>query len=353
MRPSNILVTGGAGFIGGAFVRKALEGGFRVVNLDAMTYAGSERTVAELNQSDDHIFIHGAIEDREMVLDVLNRHRPQAVVNFAAETHVDRSIDGPAAFVRTNLLGTHGLLEAAYDYFGRLNKRMRDRFRFVHVSTDEVYGSIPKGKVREDSPYAPNSPYAATKAGADHLVRAYHTTYGLPTMVTNCTNNYGPRQFPEKLIPVVIHKCLAGEEIPIYGDGTQVRDWLHVDDHCDALGRVLVDGRPGQTYHVGADCERDNVTLVKAICRLMDRRRPRGKGESHAELIEHVTDRPGHDARYALDSRKIRRELKWRPEIILKEGLAHTVDWYLENPDWWAEDGFGLIGGARGALRAG
>ncbi len=336
MRPSTILVTGGAGFIGGAFVRRALAGGVRVVNLDALTYAGSARTLAELEDDDGHVFVRGAIEDGELVLDLLNRHHPYAIVNFAAETHVDRSIEGPGAFVQTNLVGAYQMLEASLDYYRRLNRAMADRFRFIHVSTDEVYGSIAAGAAAENDPYAPSSPYAATKAGADHLARAYQVTFGLPTIVTNCTNNYGPRQYPEKLIPVIIKKCLAGEAIPIYGDGSNVRDWLYVDDHCEALGRVLADGRPGETYHIGGDCERDNMEVTRTICGLLDERRPRQGGGSHADLIELVEDRPGHDGRYALDTAKIRRELAWRPEVDFETGLAHTIDWYLAHPDWWS-----------------
>lgn len=336
MRPSTILVTGGAGFIGGAFVRRALAGGIRVVNLDALTYAGSARSLAELENDDAHLFVRGAIEDGELVLDLLNRHHPYAIVNFAAETHVDRSIEGPGAFVQTNVVGAYRMLEASLDYYRRLNRAMRDKFRFVHVSTDEVYGSIAAGAAAENDAYAPSSPYAATKAGADHLARAYHVTFGLPTIVTNCTNNYGPRQYPEKLIPVIVNKCLAGEAIPIYGDGSNVRDWLHVDDHCEALGRVLADGTPGEAYHIGADCERDNMDVARTICGLMDARRPREDGGSYAELIELVDDRPGHDVRYALDTAKIRRALGWRPEVDFKTGLAHTVDWYLAHPDWWS-----------------
>lgn len=335
LRPSTILVTGGAGFIGGAFVRRALAGGLDVVNLDALTYASSQSGLAELAGEQGHHFVKGAIEDAGLVRELLNRYRPYAIVNFAAETHVDRSIDGPGAFVRTNVVGTYELLEAAADYYRRLNRTMRERFRFLHVSTDEVYGSIAEGRVAEGGVYAPSSPYAATKAGADHLVGAYHATFGLPTIVTNCTNNYGPRQYPEKLIPVVIAKCLAGEPIPIYGDGSQVRDWLYVDDHCEALGRVLADGRPGETYHVGGNCERDNLTVVRGICALLDKLRPWPGRTKYAELIEHVADRPGHDARYALDSGKIRRELGWRPEIRFEDGLADTVEWTLAHPDWW------------------
>lgn len=329
------IVTGGAGFIGGNFVLEAVRRGVRVVNLDALTYAGNLDTLASIADAEHHVFVHGDIGDGECVERLLREYQPDAIVNFAAESHVDRSIDGPAEFVRTNVVGTLNLLEKARDYWRGLDAARRDTFRFLHVSTDEVYGSLgPTGKFTEQTPYAPNSPYSASKAASDHLVRAFHHTYGLPTLTTNCSNNYGPFQFPEKLIPLMIAKGLAGEPLPVYGDGLNVRDWLYVGDHCAAIRRVLEAGRVGETYNIGGDAERANIEVVRAICRLLDERRPLPDGIARESLITFVNDRPGHDRRYAIDASKIKRELGWQPTVTFEEGIALTVDWYLDNQAW-------------------
>jgi len=329
------LVTGGAGFIGGNFVLDAVWSGVRVVNLDALTYAGNLDTLASLERHPGHVFVKGDIGDGALVASLLREHRPDAVINLAAESHVDRSIDGPAAFVQTNVVGTLALLEATRDYWRALDAPTRDAFRFLHVSTDEVYGTLGEtGKFTEQTPYAPNSPYSASKAASDHLVRAFHHTYGLPVLTTNCSNNYGPYQFPEKLIPLVIAKALAGEPLPVYGDGLNVRDWLYVGDHCSAIRRVLEAGRVGETYNVGGDAERTNIAVVKAICALLDARRPLADGRARESLITYVTDRPGHDRRYAIDSSKLQRELGWAPTVTFEQGLARTIDWYLDNQPW-------------------
>ena len=329
------LVTGGAGFIGGNFVLEAVASGVRVVNLDALTYAGNVDTLASLRGNPDHVFVEGDIGDRELVDRLLAEHRPDAVVNFAAESHVDRSIDGPGAFVQTNVVGTLALLEAARDYWKSLEGGAKDGFRFLHVSTDEVYGSLGEsGKFVETTPYAPNSPYSASKAASDHLVRAFHHTYGLPVVTTNCSNNYGPYQFPEKLIPLVIAKAIAGEPLPIYGDGMNVRDWLYVGDHCAAIRAVLEGGRVGETYNVGGDAERPNIDVVNTICALLDERRPREDGKPRNSQITYVRDRPGHDRRYAIDASKLKSELGWAPAHSFEQGIADTVDWYLDNQPW-------------------
>ncbi|MCR6685376.1 dTDP-glucose 4,6-dehydratase [Pseudoxanthomonas sp.] len=329
------LVTGGAGFIGGNFVLEAVARGVRVVNLDALTYAGNLDTLASLDGNPDHVFVHGDIGDRALVSRLLAEHRPDAVLNFAAESHVDRSIDGPAAFVQTNVVGTLGLLEAVRDHWKGLDGAAREAFRFLHVSTDEVYGSLGEtGKFTETTTYAPNSPYSASKAASDHLVRAFHHTYGLPVLTTNCSNNYGPYHFPEKLIPLVIAKALAGEPLPVYGDGRQVRDWLFVADHCEAIRAVLAKGRPGETYNVGGNSEKQNIEVVKAICALLDQRRPRADGQPRESQIAFVADRPGHDRRYAIDASKLKDELGWEPKYSFEQGIATTVDWYLEHQDW-------------------
>jgi len=332
---ASLLVTGGAGYIGGNFVLGAVAGGARVVNLDALTYAGNLQTLASLRSDPNHRFVHGDIADRRLVEQLLTEHRPRAIVNFAAESHVDRSIDGPAAFVQTNVVGTLVLLEAARDYWQSLPEGSRAEFRFLHVSTDEVYGSLDDGGYfTEASPYAPNSPYSASKAASDHLVRAFHRTYGLPVLTTHCSNNYGPYQFPDKLIPLMILKAMAGEPLPVYGDGGNVRDWLYVTDHCTALGRVLAAGSVGETYNIGGNAELRNLDVVRQICRMVDERAPRRDGSSREAQITFVEDRPGHDRRYAIDSGKIRRRLGWAPTVGFRQGLARTVDWYLANPDW-------------------
>ena len=329
------LVTGGAGFIGGNFVLDAVRQGAKVINLDALTYAGNVDTLAEVQGNPNHVFVQGDIGDAALVERLMAEHRPDAVINFAAESHVDRSIDGPAAFVQTNVVGTLSLLEKARDYWKSLDETGRAAFRFLHVSTDEVYGSLgDTGKFTEETPYAPNSPYSASKAASDHLVRAFHHTYGLPVLTTNCSNNYGPYQFPEKLIPLVIAKALAGEPLPVYGDGKNVRDWLFVNDHCAAIRRVLEAGRLGETYNVGGDAERQNLIVVKTICKLLDERRPLADGRARESLITFVADRPGHDRRYAIDASKLHGELGWTPTVTFEQGMAQTVDWYLANQPW-------------------
>jgi dTDP-glucose 4,6-dehydratase len=329
------LVTGGAGFIGGNFVLDAIGRGIRIINLDALTYAGNRDTLASLDDDARHVFVHGDIGDRVLVASLLATYRPDAVINFAAESHVDRSIDGPAAFVQTNVVGTLSLLEAARDHWRALHDPAKASFRFLHVSTDEVYGSLgDTGQFTEDTPFAPNSPYSASKAASDHLVRAFHHTYGLPVLTTNCSNNYGPYQFPEKLVPLIIARALAGEPLPIYGDGKNVRDWLYVTDHCAAIRAVLQAGRVGETYNVGGDAEMQNIDVVHTICKLLDARRPRTDGKPRASQITHVADRPGHDRRYAIDASKLKRELGWQPAHDFGQGIAYTVDWYLEHQPW-------------------
>lgn len=329
------LVTGGAGFIGGNFVLRAVASGVKVINLDALTYAGNLDTLASLQDNPLHIFAEGDIGDRSLVSRLLAEHRPHAVVNFAAESHVDRSIVGPRAFIQTNVVGTLGLLEATRDYWKALDGEHREHFRFLHVSTDEVYGSLgDTGKFTETTSYAPNSPYSASKAASDHLVRAFHHTYGLPVLTTNCSNNYGPYHFPEKLIPLVIARALAGEPLPVYGDGKNVRDWLFVGDHCSAIRTVLAKGRVGETYNVGGNAEKQNIEVVRTICALLDARAPRDDGQPRSSQITFVADRPGHDRRYAIDASKLRDELGWEPEYTFEQGIAETVDWYLSNQDW-------------------
>jgi len=329
------LVTGGAGFIGGNFVLGAVAAGIRVINLDALTYAGNLDTLKLLEGDPGHVFVQGDIGDRGLTAKLLAEHQPDAVINFAAESHVDRSIDGPADFVQTNVVGTLSLLECARDYWRELPEARRDAFRFLHVSTDEVYGSLGEtGLFTEATAYRPNSPYSASKAASDHLVRAFHHTWGLPVLTTNCSNNYGPYQFPEKLIPLVIAKAVAGEPIPVYGDGGNVRDWLYVKDHCDAITRVLEAGRVGEVYNIGGNAERRNLEVVQAICRLLDERRPREDSQPRANQITFVRDRPGHDRRYAIDASKIQNELGWNPAMTFGDGLAATVDWYLANTAW-------------------
>ena len=347
-RSGALLVTGGAGFIGGNFTLAAVGAGMKVVNVDALTYAGNLDTLASLDGNPLHAFVQGDIGDSRLVARLLAEHRPKAIINFAAESHVDRSIDGPAAFIHTNVVGTLNLLETARNYWSQLGGAERERFRFLHISTDEVYGALgPEGRFSESSPYAPNSPYSASKAASDHLVRAFHRTYGLPVLTTNCSNNYGPYQFPEKLIPLMILKAVAGEALPVYGDGGHVRDWLYVGDHCAAIARVLEDGLIGQTYNIGGGVERKNIDLVREICRLIDARVPRSEGAPRESQIVYVDDRPGHDRRYAVDTGKIERELGWVPSVTLDRGLASTVDWYLGNPEWVGRIQSGLYRGER------
>ncbi|HEV2516473.1 MAG TPA: dTDP-glucose 4,6-dehydratase [Devosia sp.] len=335
-----ILVTGGAGFIGSNFVLDWLAANDEpVVTLDALTYAGNLANLAPLNGDSRHQFVRGSIGDGALVGRLLRGNEVRAVINFAAESHVDRSISGPAPFFETNVMGTLHLLEAVKAYAAGLDQEKRQGFLFLHVSTDEVYGTLERDEApfAETNPYKPNSPYAASKASSDHLVRAYRETYGLATIVTNCSNNYGPLQFPEKLIPLIIHNALNGKALPIYGDGLQVRDWLYVGDHCAALRRVLDAGVPGETYNIGGDNQKTNIEVVRTICALLDVRRPRADGASYAAQITHVTDRPGHDRRYAIDPTKLAGELGWRPAEAFEGGLAKTVDWYLANEAWVAD----------------
>jgi dTDP-glucose 4,6-dehydratase len=331
-----VLVTGGAGFIGSNFLLQWLEHGGRVVNLDLVTYAGNPENLASLRTDPRHTLVRGDIGDAALVADLLGEHRPAAIVHFAAESHVDRSIAEPDAFIRTNVNGTFTLLEQARRYWTELPPDARQAFRFLHVSTDEVYGSLQPHDpaFSETTPYAPNSPYAASKAASDHLVRAYFHTYGLPTLTTNCSNNYGPFQFPEKLIPLMILNALEGKPLPVYGDGGNVRDWLFVGDHCAAIRAVLQKGRPGETYNIGGNSERANLDVVKTICSLVDELRPNDAIGSREKLITFVPDRPGHDRRYAIDARKIARELGWEPQVRFEDGLRQTVAWYLERSDW-------------------
>ena len=328
-----ILITGGAGFIGSAVVRLAVSRGHEVVNLDALTYAACLDNVASVADSPLYAFEHADIRDRAALDRIFREHQPDAVMNLAAESHVDRSIDGPADFIQTNVMGAFNMLEAARAWW--MDKGRPEDFRFHHISTDEVYGSLGEtGQFTEETPYDPRSPYAASKASSDHLVRAWHETYGLPVVLTNCSNNYGPYQFPEKLIPVVIINALEGRDIPIYGDGKNVRDWLHVEDHADALLLVLEKGAVGRSYNIGGENELRNIDLVRAICASLDEKRPKPEG-SYADQITFVADRPGHDARYAIDPSRIREELGWRPSMTVREGIEQTVQWYLDNESWW------------------
>jgi len=330
-----LLVTGGAGFIGANFVLAQVARGATVITLDKLTYAGNRENLAAIEGHAAHRFVAGDIADRALVAGLLREHRPDAIVNFAAESHVDRSIHGPEDFIQTNVVGTFHLLQEALGYW----RDVRDRdagFRFLHVSTDEVYGTLgpTDAAFSETTAYAPNSPYSASKAASDHLVRAYHHTYGLPTLTTNCSNNYGPFQFPEKLIPLVIHNALGGKPLPIYGDGLQVRDWLHVSDHCDAVATVLARGATGETYNIGGRSEKNNLEVVHTICGMLDRLRPRADGKPYASQIEFVRDRPGHDRRYAIDCSRIERELGWKPAETFDGGIAATVQWYLDHQPW-------------------
>ncbi|WP_425102299.1 dTDP-glucose 4,6-dehydratase [Tropicibacter sp. S64] len=331
-----LLVTGGAGFIGSAVVRLAMARGHEVVNLDALTYAACLDNVASVADRPGYAFVQADIRDRAALDAVFAEHKPDAVMHLAAESHVDRSIDGPGTFIETNITGTYNMLEAARSYW--VSQGKPEDFRFHHISTDEVFGSLPADPsvmFTEDTPYDPRSPYSASKASSDHLVRAWHETYGLPVVLTNCSNNYGPFHFPEKLIPVVILNALAGKPLPIYGDGSNVRDWLYVEDHADALLTVVTRGKVGRSYNIGGENERSNLELVQTLCELLDELQPRADGKPYAEQITFVTDRPGHDARYAIDPSRIRKELGWRPSVTVEEGLRRTVQWYLDNEAWW------------------
>lgn len=329
------LITGGAGFIGSCHVLRARQAGTRVVNVDKLSYSGNLENLACLSADPDYAFVCGDIGNAELMAHVLRQYQPDAVINFAAETHVDRSIRDPDAFVRANVLGTCSLLRAVLAYWQALPQARRAAFRFLHISTDEVYGSLKSGEpaFSESAPYAPNSPYAASKAAGDHLTRAFHETYGLPVLITNCSNNYGPRQFPEKLIPLTICNALERKPLPIYGQGDNIRDWLHVEDHCEALDRVLEHGAPGRTYNIGGRSERDNLAVVRALCALLDDLRPHPDGP-YADLIAFVADRPGHDFRYAIDCSRLERELGWTPRRSFEAGLESTARWYLEHQDW-------------------
>jgi dTDP-glucose 4,6-dehydratase len=335
MKLETWLVTGGAGFIGGNFVLKHAGRSARIINLDALTYAGNLHTLQSLHGNDDHIFVQGDIANRTLLEHLFAEYQPTAVLNFAAESHVDRSIDGPGAFIQTNVLGSFTLLEATLGFWRSLAADAAAKFRFLHISTDEVYGSLgDTGKFTETTAYAPNSPYSASKAASDHLVRAFHHTYGLPTLTTNCSNNYGPYQFPEKLIPLMITKALSGAPLPVYGDGKNVRDWLYVGDHVSAIAAVLQSGRIGEVYNVGGDAERENIAVVHALCGIVDRLQGRADAQSCAQQITYVKDRPGHDRRYAIDSSKLQRETGWRPSESFESGLEKTVRWYLDNQQW-------------------
>ncbi|MCA9166619.1 MAG: dTDP-glucose 4,6-dehydratase [Planctomycetales bacterium] len=331
-----LLVTGGAGFIGGTFVRRLVGAeAYRIVNLDLLTYAGNLASLRDIEAAAHHVFVHGDIRDGALVARLLDEYRPAGIVHFAAESHVDRSIGAPATFIETNVVGTQSMLEAARGYWNQLLGSEKSDFRFLHVSTDEVYGSLGEtGKFTEETPYAPNSPYSASKAASDHLVRAYHHTYGMPTLISNCSNNYGPFQFPEKLIPLMILNALEGKPLPVYGDGANVRDWLHVEDHCEALQAILERGRPGEVYNIGGDAERTNLEVVHAICATVDELRPELTHRPCTNLIKFVADRPGHDRRYAIDSSKLQGELGWRPRHEFESGIRATVEWYLSNDSW-------------------
>ncbi len=330
-----VIVTGGAGFIGGNFIYHMLDNGYTVINLDALTYAGHMETLEGALNNPNHHFVEGRIGDSELVGSLFKKYKPDSVVNFAAESHVDRSIDGPAEFIQTNVVETLSLLESARSALKDYPEDKQQAFRFLHVSTDEVYGSLGEtGLFTEETPYAPNSPYAASKASSDHLVRSYLHTYGMPVVITNCSNNYGPYQFPEKLIPLIILNALEGKPLPIYGNGLNVRDWLYVEDHCSAIRTVLEGGRIGEKYNVGGNYEKTNIEIVKTICRLLDKVKPAGNGKPYEELITYVDDRPGHDLRYAIDSSKIQKELGWTPAETFESGITKTVQWYLDNIDW-------------------
>ena len=331
-----ILVTGGAGFIGCNFIRRVLKNNiYTIVNLDKLTYAGNLDSLCDTASNSRYTFVHGDICNQSLIESLFERHQFDAVVHFAAESHVDRSIDGPSEFIQTNIYGTFALLEAARKYYRNLGETAQAAFRFLHISTDEVYGSLgDMGYFTEETPYAPNSPYSASKASSDHLVRAYYHTYGLPVLMTNCSNNYGPYQFPEKLIPLMILNSLEGKPLPVYGTGMNVRDWLYVEDHCRAILTVLEKGIPGEKYNIGGHSEKTNLSIVHTLCNILDAKRSRADGRSYREQITYVKDRPGHDLRYAIDASKIQRELGWVPVETFETGVTKTVDWYLHNLDW-------------------
>lgn len=330
------LVTGGAGFIGSCFVLQNVKAGNDVVNLDKLTYSGNLENLDEIKDAPNYVFVRGDIGDEQLVRKLLETYQPKAVINFAAESHVDRSILDPDVFVKTNVLGTEVLLRVVKDWWKKLDENKKNKFRFHHISTDEVFGTLAMDDpaFTEETPFAPNSPYSASKASSDHFVRAYHETYGLPTVITNCSNNYGPRQFPEKLIPLMTLNALAGKQLPIYGTGENIRDWLHVEDHCDAIYEVLTKGRVGQTYNIGGRAELNNLFIVNKICEILDTLRPRSDGKSYKEQITFVKDRLGHDLRYAINCSKIEKELGWKPKHNFEDGLKETIQWYLDNEGW-------------------
>ena len=333
-----VLVTGGAGFIGSNLVHLLLNKGHQVVNVDCLTYAGNIHSLKDVEANENYVFECADIREGKRMHELMAKHRPDAIMHLAAESHVDRSIDGPGEFVTTNIMGTFSLLQAALAYYNTLEGAKKEAFRFHHISTDEVYGTLGQtGYFTEETPYSPHSPYSASKASSDHLVRAWHDTYGLPVLITNCSNNYGPYQFPEKLIPVVILKALQLQPIPVYGKGENVRDWLYVGDHCEALLAVVLKGRLGETYNIGGNNERTNIDLVHLLCRCLDELRPREDGKLYSELITFVTDRPGHDLRYAIDATKISRDLGWTPSVACEEGIRATVEWYLAHESWWQD----------------
>ena len=331
------LITGGAGFIGGNFALRTMAAkNTSLVNLDRLTYAGNLQTLQSISDKPNYHFYQGDIGDRALVAQILEKYQPEAVINFAAESHVDRSIHGPGDFIQTNIVGTFNLLESVRAYYEKLGDDQKNKFRFLHVSTDEVYGTLDQTDppFAETNPYEPNSPYAASKAASDHLVRAWFHTYGLPVLTTNCSNNYGPYQFPEKLIPLVIHNALKDKPLPVYGDGKQIRDWLYVEDHCDAIRVVLERGRLGETYNIGGNNEKTNISVVETICRILDQLQPRADQKSYSEQITFVVDRPGHDRRYAINATKIANELGWKPKETFESGIQKTVQWYLDHQDW-------------------
>lgn len=332
----SILVTGGAGFIGSNFIRLALENpDLHIVNLDLLTYAGNLDSLHEVEDNSRYTFIQGDICNQDLIKHILGNYQPDDIIHFAAESHVDRSIDGPAAFIQTNVNGTFNLLENARQYWGSMDNEKKEQFRFIHISTDEVYGSLGEtGYFTEETPYAPNSPYSASKASSDHLARAYFHTYGLPVIITNCSNNYGPYQFPEKLIPLIILNALDGKRLPIYGTGQNIRDWLYVEDHCKAILTVLANGKLGEKYNVGGHNEKTNLSIIYTLCDILDKKKPRSDGQSYRGQIMFVKDRPGHDMRYAIDASKIKRELGWVPQETFETGIIKTVDWYLNNLEW-------------------
>ncbi len=350
----SVLVTGGAGFIGSAVCRHLVAQGYRVTNVDKLTYAGNLASLRSIESMPGYRFERADISDERLMLHILERDEIDIVMHLAAESHVDRSIDGPGAFVETNIVGTYKLLNTALEYWRGLPDDRRQRFRFHHVSTDEVFGDLPfeGGLFTEETPYAPSSPYSASKAASDHLARAWHATYGLPVILSNCSNNYGPYQFPEKLIPLVIVNALEGKPLPIYGDGANIRDWLHVEDHARALELVATGGTHGESYNIGSKGERSNLAVVQAVCDVLDRRRPRADASSYRAQITFVTDRPGHDRRYAVDASKIRRELDWTPNWTFEAGLEQTIDWYLANRWWWEPIRAGTYGGDRLGIAA-